>query len=355
MEYHFSTREKNGSVCLVLSYKVNHLWRQKTKQGFRTKREARSHQDELLAAAKKEAEAGASPELSGITLWDFTEKVYLRDRRSALQQATIMSYRYALKAMPSIAGMSLKEITEAEVINAYNAMEIEASTKNNHLAKIAAVFAYAVKTYHLRVTNPCHAVARLKNDSRTKINAFTKQESRELLDSVKGRPLFHAVIMTALCTGMRYGEIAGLTWDDVSFIRKTIRINKQWGLLHSNRYGFKVPKTKHSYRTLHMPSSLAAELLEWRAVAPKDGTNRIFCELPTKKLSIRRAIEAYKPGMTFHSLRHTFATMLLSETQDINLVGAVLGDNPSTVAKTYIHYTQDIREKANHYIDEMLL
>ena len=48
MEYHFSTREKNGSICLILSYKVNRKWRQKSRQGFKTKKEARAAQDDLL-------------------------------------------------------------------------------------------------------------------------------------------------------------------------------------------------------------------------------------------------------------------------------------------------------------------
>ena len=52
----FSYREKNGSVCLILSYKVGSRWRQKTRQGFKTQREARQHQDELLEAPRKRLE-----------------------------------------------------------------------------------------------------------------------------------------------------------------------------------------------------------------------------------------------------------------------------------------------------------
>ena len=51
MEYSFSYRERNGSICLVLSYKIGNRWKQKTKQGFKTQREAKKHQDELLRLA----------------------------------------------------------------------------------------------------------------------------------------------------------------------------------------------------------------------------------------------------------------------------------------------------------------
>ena len=54
-----------------------------------------------------------------------------------------------------------------------------------------------------------------------------------------------------------------------------------------------------------------------------------------------------------HAFPPAHIRLLLSETQDINLVAAVLGDTPATVYNTYIHYTQDIRKKADGYIEEI--
>lgn len=45
---------------------------------------------------------------------------------------------------------------------------------------------------------------------------------------------------------------------------------------------------------------------------------------------------------------------MLSETEDVNLVAALLGDTVTTVIKTYIHYTDDIRKKADQYIEAAL-
>ena len=84
MEYSFSTREKNGGICLILSYKVNSKWKQKTRQGFKTLREAKQYQDKLLAAAKEDAACGADPELADITFKSFTQNIYLRDKGSSL-------------------------------------------------------------------------------------------------------------------------------------------------------------------------------------------------------------------------------------------------------------------------------
>ena len=68
MEYTFSTRMKNGSVCLILAYKIGKKWKQKTKQGFRTQREARAYQTELLKQAEKEAGLTFDPTLKDISL-----------------------------------------------------------------------------------------------------------------------------------------------------------------------------------------------------------------------------------------------------------------------------------------------
>lgn len=68
MEYSFSYRERNGGICLVLSYKIGNRWKQKTKQGFKSQREAKKYQDELLKLARKEVGFDLDPTLRGITL-----------------------------------------------------------------------------------------------------------------------------------------------------------------------------------------------------------------------------------------------------------------------------------------------
>ena len=49
----------------------------------------------------------------------------------------------------------------------------------------------------------------------------------------------------------------------------------------------------------------------------------------------------------FHYLRHTYATKLLSNGVDIKTVSALLGDSLQTVLKTYVHYSDDMRNKAS--------
>lgn len=254
--------------------------------------------------------------------------------------------------MPSIADKPLHDITEGEVINAYNALagKLEISTRNQTLAKVKTIFSYAVRTYHIRLDNPVLAVAIEKDKREKKIKAFTKEEADQLVESIEN-PTLRLAVLISLNTGMRFAEVAGLTWADIDFFKRTITVNKQWGTRKDGSKGFKPPKSRNGYRTLHLTARLAAALQEWKQSSPRSIDGRILPELERKKHSLNRAISKFKPGMHMHSLRHTFATLLLSETQDINLVAAVLGDTPATVYNTYIHYTQDIRKKADGYIE----
>ena len=63
-----------------------------------------------------------------------------------------------------------------------------------------------------------------------------------------------------------------------------------------------------------------------------------------KQLS--RIISTNFPGRSVHALRHTFATLLLSETGDVSLVAHILGDTVATVSNVYLNYTEDIHRVA---------
>ena len=162
------------------------------------------------------------------------------------------------------------------------------------------------------------------------------------------------MVVTAGNTGMRYSEIAGLTWDCVDLFNQAITINKQWGMRKDGTIGFKPVKSINSNRTIHLTTFLTKTLNTWKLTQPISLDGRVFPVSESVHYKIIYKIRSFKHGMNIHSLRHTFATLMLSETEDVNLVAALLGDTVTTVIKTYIHYTDDIRKKADQYIEAAL-
>lgn len=157
MEYHFSTREKNGGICLILSYKVNRKWRQKSRQGFKTKKEARAAQDDLLDAARKDAESRASPELADISLGDFAFNVMMRDKKHSLEYGTAQFYKRAIRRFGPILDKPVRDITEAEIVNAYNTLDgqMVVTTMNSYLTVLQSVSTTpCIPTPCERITRP---------------------------------------------------------------------------------------------------------------------------------------------------------------------------------------------------------
>lgn len=134
----------------------------------------------------------------------------------------------------------------------------------------------------------------------------------------------------------------------------TITINKQWGIRKDGTIGFKPVKSINSNRTIHLTTFLTKTLNTWKLTQPINLDRRVFPVSEPVHYKIIYKIRSFKHGMNIHSLRHTFATLMLSETEDVNLVAALLGDTVTTVIKTYIHYTDDIRKKADQYIEAAL-
>ena len=140
------------------------------------------------------------------------------------------------------------------------------------------------------------------------------------------------MVLLALNTGMRRGEILQLRWVDVNSERLVVR-----------------GSTAKSSQTREIPLSAEAKDIfkswnsnsEW--VFPGTGEHPIT----TIKRSwggIKKA--AGLPGLRFHDLRHTFATRILQRGTDIRTVSALLGHADISTTAKYLHATDDSKKKA---------
>lgn len=294
MEYTFSYREKNGSVCLVLSYKVGKKWRQKTRQGFKTQREARQHQDELLEEVKRSEGLTTDIRMKDMTLRQFFELFY-RDKKDFLAYSTIINYRNAVESLGTVADIPLREERGPKVLR-----------------------------------------------------AFTREELSQLLDLLELEPLCRLITILAANTGMRFGEIAGLPWNAISWTDQTITIRQQYANIGPGRLGITPCKTRNSNRTIPASPAVLKALADWKKNQPLNLSGTVFPldKMQNIHVKLNRIIRTHFPGRSIHALRHTFATLLLSETGDINLVAHILGDTVATVSAVYVNYTADIRQKA---------
>lgn len=252
-----------------------------------------------------------------------------------------------------------------------------------------AMFKYAV---HNRIItfNPCGGVEVPKTKTKP-IRVLTVEEQREVLEHAKGR-IHENLIQVALGTGMRGGELLGLTWADVDFQRREISVNKT--LVHikdmeTKKYVFKYqePKTKNSVRTIPMQDSVYRALkrqriqlkemqLSCKKWKPLEGfENLVFVGKNGKPITehtfqvtlnwIEKAINKERekkaeenktefipiPHFYPHALRHTFATRCFEAGIEAKVVQEFLGHY--SIAITLDLYTHVTDNKAKSAMDKL--
>lgn len=347
MDYHFSHRTKNGSICLILSYKVGKKWRQKTRQGFKTQREARQHQDELLEEVKRSEGLTTDVRMRDMSLRQFFD-IFYRDKKDFLSYNTILNYRNAVESLGAAADIPLRELTTADILNALLIQDVTVGTKKAKLRCVSPVLEHAVTVYKILAVNPARGIAFRDERGPKVLRAFTRDELSRLTDLLEQEPICRLVVILAANTGMRFGEIAGLPWDAIGWTAQTITVRQQYTNIGPGKLGITPCKTRNSNRTIPAPPVVLKALAGWKKAQPLNLLGTVFPvgQMSNIHVKLNRIIRTHFPGRSIHALRHTFATLLLSETGDINLVAHILGDTVATVSAVYVNYTGDINQRA---------
>lgn len=165
---------------------------------------------------------------------------------------------------------------------------------------------------------------------------LSAEEADKLLATLGERaPLMRDMAILGLDCGLRFGEIAGLTWQDCDFSRGMLQIRdpKSW----VNRVAYMTPRVR--------------EVLENRSGS---GSEFIFCDHNGNPLvSTSRAFknvvnELFNQGVTdkryrvcFHTLRHTFASRLVEGSTDLYAVSKLMGHSTIRMTERYSHLSPD--------------
>lgn len=170
---------------------------------------------------------------------------------------------------------------------------------------------------------------------------LTPEQVTSLINSVQNTNIYLPVIIT-ISTGMRRGEILGLKWENIDIENSTIRITQS---LVRTEKGLEIlsPKTKTSNRTISIPPTLKNILLEYKAkttckfVCYNEFDELIKPEYLNHKL--KQILEDNNlPNIRFHDLRHTHASLLLSQGVQPKVISERLGhSNISITMDLYSH------------------
>lgn len=167
------------------------------------------------------------------------------------------------------------------------------------------------------------------------------------------------MIITALMTGMRPGEIQGLRWQDINPLFNTIQVNQSW---NETNQDFQDLKNESSHRTIRIDRWLIEMLSE----IPKRGNQGLvfvnqYETIPTSSAinkTLRASLKANKivlEGFHFHSCRHTHVAYLLAHGIDLYAISKRLGHSNITItANVYSYLIDEYKAKTDDQIIKSL-
>lgn len=341
MQFNITIRKKDKGYQCIVSYKDGNRWRQKSKQGFETQKAAKIHAQTIIDKLKKTITA-TDDSLRNITLIDFFN-IYIRENAPKTFN-TLRTYRNTFDFFKPLHNEKLTNIMPYHVKRVLNDISYSTASKNLALGIIQRLFSYAVLPYKILPINELKVIPRYTDSKPAKIKALTDDEIEMFLSGVKSiNYTYYILYCIAVYAGMRYGEIIGLTWENIDLDNNTINVVQQFGAIDYNVYSMKPLKSKNSYRQLPIPPVLKSVLLEYREMCT---TDRLFNMRISSSGVASEMMKRFLPDNSIHDLRHTYATKLLSNGVDIKTVSALLGDSLQTVLKTYVHFSDDMRIKA---------
>jgi integrase len=198
-------------------------------------------------------------------------------------------------------------------------------TVNLEVQHLSRIFSFAIER-GVNIENPCLRVKNLPADSRRTRHLSHEEETR-LMPWLNGRrEHLRPIVLIALHTGMRQGEIMQLRWADVDFQRNVINV------VHGKEQSTKTGKG----RTIPMNQIARDALLSIKREGDK--VFSIDCPKRSFAFACRKAgIEDFR----FHDLRHTFATRAGDAGATAFEIAALLGHSAVTMTAIYTHATGD--------------
>lgn len=240
-------------------------------------------------------------------------------------------------------------------------------------------FKMAVFPYQLIRENPADYIVKPTNNNDDKITAQAARDKLKIitLDQFKtilklvpeSNPLYLPLIIS-FNTGLRRGEVSGLTWDNIDFEEKTLTVNKQM-IMKRNKFDITSPKTKASYRTIAVGSTLLTILKRFHTYQKENKVkygpyyydSAFVCTKDNGKPITPNVIKYYTGKLSdeldfpfnFHSLRHKHATMLLENGAKYKEIQQRLGHSRiSTTLDTYSHVTNKMKRDTVDIFENML-
>jgi integrase len=331
--------QKKGNIYYAV---IPIAGRRKWFRGGSTKKDAQRILNEQLS----EIDNGTYKEIPKMRFKEFRELWFKGYVEGNLKPSTEKGYKDIVeKKLSHFDHQKLSEITTGQLQKyvSERRKNVSAKTVVNEIVVMKLMFRHAKKWGYIKI-NPAEDVERPRLKE-TEIEILDPREIEKLIQITD--PHYKVAFLTAFLTGLRAGELWALQWGDIDwnsgkiFVRRSVWKGK-----------FQTPKTKKSMRKIDMTQELIYEMKKWKLACPINEYDLVF---PGSEGGIANHVNAanrhFYPALrraglrqvSFHSLRHSNASMRIQAGQNIKYISEQLGHSTiRTTLDIYGHLFNDV-------------
>lgn len=248
---------------------------------------------------------------------------------------------------------------------------LSGKTKLHYHRFLSSVLETAVQ-WQLISANPCQRV-KAPRASRKETDYLDEEQATQLIAALDQEPIqYRTMILLILNTGLRRGELCGLSWADIDLDKAVLSVRRNAVYTVGKGVTLDTPKTSASQRSIKLPASVIPMLKqyqEWQTEYKLQlgdvwvGSDLVFpsCDgSPMRPDTLTNWFAGFTrrhdlPHVTIHGLRHTNATLLIAAGTNLRTVSGRLGHaQASTTANIYAHAVRSADAAAAETLENIL-
>ncbi len=283
-------------------------------------------------------------------------KDWLEYKKPNLRASTWAVYEaYTRNHFHDFERIKINRITTADIekfITARQKKGMHIKTLRRLLMTVGQIMTYAVRHKYIDY-NPVRDIERPKSQGKEKkktIRILTPAEIKPLLEAEQN-PKYKTLFMLAIFSGARQGELLGLKWSDIDWENNQIHIQRTF-----NHYAWYDTKTETSNRKIDIGPETMRALKKWKLPCPLCELDLVFPNEAGNPIKQNNMCHRYfKPALKkaglgkvrFHDLRHTYASLLIEQGENIKYIQTQLGhSNPTVTLNVYAHLMRPYNQES---------
>ncbi len=356
--------QKKGSNYYI-RYRFNGKQISKAVGAGATKRQA----EKMLTEIMGQIHNGGYRELEDTTFGEFSEK-WLSDYAEPRVKAStykfykdIIDNHLAPKSsdrLPGFGDFYLSSIT-THMIEEYLATkkretDLSPTTIGYLLVVMKMILKRAIAWGYLS-KNPAEYIEKPRKETK-EMDFLNIEELRQFTETAKQTdPDYYPLFLTACLTGMRRGELLALKWSDINWAISQIHVRRSLVLGE-----IETPKSKAAVRAVIVPPILISVLKKHQLSCPIGELNLVFPNREGKIMHAENMIRRhYLPALRrsglrrirFHDLRHTYASLLIAQSENLKFIQQQLGHSSAQVTlDRYGHLMPQVQHGVGERLQE---